>query len=105
MMNILEAIEQTPPLATTDKAVKSTDAEATTAAEDENLTTTMSEIDRIISDVVVEKEVAVVVLDKGKQIEETYSEAVNFDLRHLGDQQLSEEEISGLKEFAISYGY
>jgi hypothetical protein len=30
---------------------------------------------------------------------------MNFDLRHLGDQQLSEEDISELKEFAISCGY
>jgi hypothetical protein len=61
MMNILETIEQTPPSASTDKAAKSTDADATVAAEDENLTTIMSEIDRFISDVVAEKEVAAVV--------------------------------------------
>jgi hypothetical protein len=30
---------------------------------------------------------------------------VKFDLRYLGDQQLSEEDISELKEFAISCGY
>jgi hypothetical protein len=30
---------------------------------------------------------------------------VNFDLRHLGGQQLSKEDISELKEFAISCGY
>jgi hypothetical protein len=30
---------------------------------------------------------------------------VNFDLQHLGGQQLSEEDISELKEFAISCGY
>jgi hypothetical protein len=105
MMNILEAIEQTSPPASTDKNAKLTDAEATIAAEDENLTTTMSEIDRLISDVVAEKEVAVVVSDKGKKIEETSSEGVNFDLWHLGGQQLSEEDISELKEFAISCGY
>jgi hypothetical protein len=71
MMNILQAIEQTPPPASTDKAAKTTDAEAIVAAEDENLTTTPSEIDRLISDVFVEKEVAAVVLDKGKKIDET----------------------------------
>jgi hypothetical protein len=32
-------------------------------------------------------------------------EGANFDLWHLGGQQLSEEDISELKEFAISYGY
>jgi hypothetical protein len=55
--------------------------------------------------VVAEKEVVTVVSDKGKKIEETSSEGVNFDLRHLGGQQLSEEDISELKEFAISSGY
>jgi hypothetical protein len=105
MMNILEAIEQTPTPASTDKATKPTNAEATVAAEDENLTTTLSKIDRLISDVVAEKEVAAVVSDKGKKIEEASSKGVNFDLWHLGDQQLSEEDMSELKEFAISCGY
>jgi hypothetical protein len=43
--------------------------------------------------------------DKGKIIEETSSENMNFDLRHLGGQQFFEEDISELKEFAISCGY
>jgi hypothetical protein len=54
--------------------------------------------------VVAEKEVAAVVSDKGKKNEETSSEGVNFDLRYLGGQQLSED-ISELKYFAISCGY
>ena len=53
---------------------------------------------------VAEKEVAAVVSDKGKKNEETSSEGVNFDLRYLGGQQLSED-ISELKYFAISCGY
>jgi hypothetical protein len=85
-MNILEAKEQTLPPASPYKAAKSTDVEATAAAEEENLTTSLSEIDRLISDVVAKKEVAAVVSDKGKKIEETSSEGVNFDLRHLGGQ-------------------
>jgi hypothetical protein len=105
MMNILQAIEQTPPLASVDKATKPTDVEAAAAAEDENLTTTLSEIDRLISDVVVEKEVVAVVSEKEKKIEETSSEGASFDLWHLGGQQLFEEDISELKEFAISCGY
>jgi hypothetical protein len=55
--------------------------------------------------VVAEKDVATVPSDKGKRIEETSSESMNFNLRHLGGQQLSEANISGLKEFTISYGY
>jgi hypothetical protein len=105
MMNIMEAIEQTPPSALADKATILADAEATAAAEAENLATTLSKIDRLISDVVVEKYVVVVTSDKGKKIEETSSESMNFDLWHLGGQQLSKEDISELKEFAISCGY
>jgi hypothetical protein len=55
--------------------------------------------------VVAEKDVAALPSDKGKRIEETSSEDMNFDLRHLGGQQLSEEDLSELKEFAISCGY
>ena len=80
MMNILKAIEQTLPSALADKDAQSTDAEATVAAEDKNLTTTLSKIDRLISDVVAEKEVAAVVLYKGKKIDETSSEGANFNL-------------------------
>jgi hypothetical protein len=105
MMNILQVIEQTLPLASANKAAKSTDVEATITAEDENLTTTLSEIDRLISDVVVEKEVVATISDKGKKIVETSSEGANFDLRQLGGQQLSEEDKLELKEFAISFGY
>jgi hypothetical protein len=105
MMNIMEAIEQTPPSPSVDKATIPADAEATAAAEAKNLATTLSKINRLISDVVVEKDVAKLSSDKGKKIEETSSESMNFDLRHLGGQQLSEEDISELKEFAISCGY
>jgi hypothetical protein len=105
MMNVMEAIEQTSPPASVDKATIPVYAEGTTVAEAKNLATTMSKIDRLISDVVAEKDVAAVPSDKGKRIEETSLEDMNFDLRHLGGQQLSEEDISELKEFAISSGY
>jgi hypothetical protein len=105
MMNIMEAIEQTPPSASVDKADIPANVEATAAAEAGNLATTLSEIDRLISDVAVDKDVAAVTSDKGKKIEETSSESMNFDLWHLGGQLLSEEDISELKEFAISCGY
>jgi hypothetical protein len=105
IVNILQAIEQTPPSASASKAAKPTDVEATATAENENLTTTLSEIDRLISDVVVEKEVVATISDKGKKIDETSSEGANFDLRYLGGQQLSKEDKSELKEFAISCGY
>jgi hypothetical protein len=86
MMNILHEIEQTPPLASTDKTVKSTDVEAAVATEGEDLTAAMSEIDKIISDVAVEKEVATEVSHKGKKAKEISSEEADFNLRHLGGQ-------------------
>jgi hypothetical protein len=71
----------------------------------------MSEIDKLVSDVVAEKtsvvaeENMVAVPDKGKKIDNTPSSKKDFDLRHLGDQELSEEDKLELKEFAISCGY
>jgi hypothetical protein len=86
MMNILHAIEQTPPPASVDKIVKSTDAKAAITTEGEDLTATMSKIDKIISDVVVEKEVATEVSAKVKEAKEISSEETEFDLPHLGGQ-------------------
>jgi hypothetical protein len=40
-----------------------------------------------------------------KQLEGAYSESKDLELRHLGGQELSEEDISELKEFAIAGGY
>ena len=70
-MNILQAIEQTPPLASADKTVKSTDTKTVVVTEGEDLTATMSVIDKIISDVAVEKEVATEVSNKGKKLKKS----------------------------------
>jgi hypothetical protein len=43
--------------------------------------------------------------DKQKKAKEISLEEADFDLRHLGGQQLSEEDMAELKEFAISCGY
>jgi hypothetical protein len=61
-----------------DKATIPIDVEDTVVAEAENLATTLSEIDRLILDVVVEKNVAAMPYDKGKRIEETSSENMNL---------------------------
>jgi hypothetical protein len=105
MMNVMQAIEQTPPPTLAEKTIMPADAEDTTGAEANNLATTMSEIDRLISDVVPEKDVAEASPDKGKRIEDTSSKDNNFDLRYRGGQKLSEEDISELMEFAISCGH
>jgi hypothetical protein len=64
----------------------------------ENLGTTMLEIDTLISDMAPEKDIAEV--STGKALEDT-----DLDLRHLGGQELFDEDISELKEFTIAGGY
>jgi hypothetical protein len=87
-----------------DKATIPVDAEATTAAEAENLSTTLSEIYRHISNVVAEKDVAEMASNKGDNQRNLFGK-YKFRPSAPGRQQLSEEDISELKEFAISYGY
>jgi hypothetical protein len=111
IMNVMQAIEQTPPSALLVKAGIPADAEDAGGAEAEEFAATMSEIDKLISDVVAEKADVVVeksmavVPDKGKEIDDAPSEEKDFDLRHLGGQKLSEEDKLELKEFAMSCGY
>jgi hypothetical protein len=67
----------------------------------------MSEIDRLISDVAPEKDIAEVSTDKAlalkmKEFKKASSEDTELDLRHLGGQELSDEDISELKEFALA---
>jgi hypothetical protein len=115
MMAMMRAIHKTPPSVSTEKIAAATDAEdaeATTEVENSGgpLGTTMSEIDRIIADVVPEREMAEVTAGRGsplkmKELELVSLEYKELDLRHLGGQELSEEDISELKEFAIAGSY
>jgi hypothetical protein len=62
----------------------------------------MSKIDRIIDDVVPEREMAEVTTDRAsslkmKELEGASSEDIELDLWHLGGQEFSEEDISELK--------
>jgi hypothetical protein len=100
MINVMQAIEQTPPSASVAKVAMSVDTEDTAGAEAEELATTKSEINRLISDVVTEDNIATT-LDKGKRIEDASSEDKDFDLRHLGGQELSKEDKSELRVFYI----
>jgi hypothetical protein len=90
IINVMQAIEQTPPSASTVKAAIPADTEDAGGVEAEELATTMSEIDKLISDVVAEEtdvaaeESMAAVLDKGKKIDDTPLEEKGFDLRHLG---------------------
>jgi hypothetical protein len=100
----MQVIEQMPPSASAAKAAMPVDTEDAARAKAEELTTTMSKIDQLISDVVA-KEITAAAPDKGKRIEDASSEDRDFDLWHLGGQELSEENKLELKEFAISCGY
>jgi hypothetical protein len=101
---VMQAIEKTLPSASVAKAAMPVDTEDATGAEAEELATTMSDIDKLISNVVAEENM-VVAHDKGKRIEDASSKDKDFELRHLCGQELSEEDKSELKEFAISFGY
>jgi hypothetical protein len=103
-VNVIQAIEQTPPSASMMKAAIPVVTENAARAKAEELATTMSEIDKLISDVVTEENIAAVP-NKGKRIEDASSEEKDFDLWHLGGQELFKEDKTELKEFAISYGY
>jgi hypothetical protein len=104
IVNVMQAIEQTPPLASVAKASIPADTKDVVEVEAEELATMMSGIYKLISDVVAEENMAAAP-DKGKRIEEASSEEKDFDLRHLGGQELFEEDKIELKEFAMSCGY
>jgi hypothetical protein len=107
----MQAIERTPPSASVAKIVTAVGAEADAAAEardTDEAKTTMSDIDRLISDVVkdvaIEEEMAAAP-SKEREIDASPSGERCFDLRHLGGQELSEEDKLELREFVVSCGY
>jgi hypothetical protein len=91
--------------------VPTASAEAETTAEAAKLVSTMSGIDKLISDMVAEETVATIeentaaAPNKGKEVADASSEEKDFDLRHLGGQELSEANKEELKEYGISCGY
>jgi hypothetical protein len=112
MMNVMRAILDTPPPVIQNEITPAITDEGPQQAENSGgpLGTTMLEINRLIANVVPRKnmEGAVAIetsTPKGKRTEEASLEDRSFDLRHLGGQQLSVEDISELKEFAIYGGY
>jgi hypothetical protein len=111
IVNVMQVVEQTAPLASVAKKVTAAGAEADATAEVKNTNeaeTTMSDIDRLISDVVKDvaiKEEMAATPSKEREIDASPSGKKYFDLRHLGDQELSEEDKSELQEFVVSCGY
>jgi hypothetical protein len=117
MMDVMQAIQKTPPPASVEKNVVPADAEDTAEAEAneaapkvENLRITMLENDILISDVAPKKDIAEVSNDKAstlkmKELKKASSEDTKLDLRHLGGQELSDEDISELKKLSLAGEY
>jgi hypothetical protein len=112
MLNKMRTILNTPPLVIQKESTPAIPTEGAQQAENNGgpLGTTMSEINILIANVALRKntEGAVAVetsMSKGKRAEEASSKDRSFHLQHLGGQQFSKEDISELKEFAISCGY
>jgi hypothetical protein len=123
IIHVIEAIEETPPPASTSKtpAVESATAaeaaptEAGTAeastAEDTNLESTFSDIDKMLLNMVVEEaataaeETLAIVPGKEKEKAEDTLEEKDFDFQNIIGQELSEAEKEELKDYAISCGY
>jgi hypothetical protein len=115
------AIEQTPlsasaskitPVASVEAAVEAkTSAKAAAATEAANLESTLSRIDKILLGMATEETAAAaekamaIVPGKGKKIADTASEEMDFNLRNLVGQELSEAEKKELQEYGISCGY
>jgi hypothetical protein len=127
IVTLMQAIEETPPLASASKmtpaAKADTSAEAV-AAEATNLESTLSDIDKVLLDMAVEEttaateealaveetvvateEALAAVPEKGKEIAEDTLEEKGFSFQNLVDQELSKAEKEDLQEYAISCGY
>jgi hypothetical protein len=118
IITMTEAIEETPPPASASKtpAVESvTAAEAApteaATADDANLESTLSNIDKILLDMAAEEaaaateETMAIVPKKEKEIADDTSEEGNFNFQNLIGQELSKAEKEELRDYAISYGY
>jgi hypothetical protein len=117
----MQAIERTPPSASASKitpiasaevnAEADASAEAAAAAEAANLESTLSGIDKMLSNMVVEEtaaaaeKVMATTPDKGKKIVDAAPEEKDFDLQNLVGQELSEAEKKELLKYGISCGY
>jgi hypothetical protein len=110
----MQAIEETPPPASTSKIILAAEvaasAEAATA-EAANLECTLSDIDKVLLDLDVEEtaasveEVLATVPEKVKEVAEDISEQKGFNFQNIMGQELSKAEKEELQEYAISYGY
>jgi hypothetical protein len=118
IITMIEAIEETPPLASASKTPAVEDATVTEAAlaeaataEDTNLEDTFSDIDKMLLNMVVEEaataaeETLATVPGKEKKITEDTSEEKDFNFQNIIGQKLSKAEKKELRDYAISCGY
>jgi hypothetical protein len=111
---VMQAIEETPPPASASKMTPAAEADTSAeaaVAEATNLERTLSAIDKVLLDIVVEEtatateEVLTAVPKKGKEIAEDTSEEKGFSFQNIVGQELSKAEKEELQEYAISCGY
>jgi hypothetical protein len=123
IITVTEAIEETPRPASASKTPAVESATATEAAptetataeaepaEDANLESTLSNMDKILLDMAIEEaataaeEAVATVPEKKKEIAEDASEEENFNFQNLIGQKLSKAENEELRDYAISCGY
>jgi hypothetical protein len=108
IVNVMQAIERTPPSASAITGAEAKASAAMEAKDADEAKATMSDIDRIISEVardVTTDENLATAPAKEREIDSGPSGEEDFDLRHLGGQEFSEEEKLELKEFAMLCGY
>jgi hypothetical protein len=123
IITVTEAIEETPlpasasktPVVESATAAEAAPTEAVSAegatAEDGNLESTLSNIDKILLDMAAEEaataaeETMATVPEKEKEIAEDTSEEENFNFQNLIGQELSKAEKEELRDYAISCGY
>jgi hypothetical protein len=80
-------------------------------AEDTNLESTLSNIEKMLLNMAAEEAVAAAeetlstVLGKGKEIAENISDEKDFNFQNIIGQKLSKVEKEELREYAISCGY
>jgi hypothetical protein len=120
---VIEAIEETPPLASVSKTPAAEDATATEAVlaeaaiveadttEATNLESTFSDIDKMLLNMAAEEataaaeETLATVPGKGKEIAEDTLKEKDFNFQNIIGQKLSKAEKEGLRHYAISCGY
>jgi hypothetical protein len=115
---VTEAIKETPPPTSASKTPAVESAAATeiapteaATAEDANLESTFSDIDKMLLDMAAEEaataaeETMATAPRKEKETAEDTSEEENFNFQNLIGQELSKAEKEELRDYAISCGY